>query len=541
MNTVKIKVEADNDSKKTWSDLRADAKKFGDDIKKFGKEAGDDLKQGLSKALGPDLVSTVSRVPPILYAGVAAAAPLMGSLVSAALIGGASVGAAGIGVALVAQNDLVKNAATNLGNEIKAGLQHASEGFIDPVLHQIGKIGDAFEAEQPKIKHIFDNSSGFLDPLVDGAINGVSRILDGIDQLVENGGPVVEQLGDTFTEVGDSIGDAMETIAGGGEGAARGLKALTDEITMVIDLTGPLVRGLTEIYEWMDKIGVNTALLGPIGQFYDMAKAIGIVGDSTDETKGKTDAYGDTLDRTTDATKDQISATEALADEMRAQADPLFALIKGQRDVAKAQKDHNEAVRKYGPNSAQAKDSMVRLAEAAFRLNGAAAKAAGGFNGTLTPAMKTALRNAGVTAGQMKALERQLEAAAGAAHDWEGTFKQTYIVTRISRTNNAGDEAQHGGRASGGTAGATPSGLTWVGEFGPELAKLPIGTSVSSAGDSRRMAQSMGGFGGGGSLDIEVSPKRGASRDLIGLLIESLQYECRTRYQSSAQTMLGGA
>ena len=47
-----------------------------------------------------------------------------------------------------------------------------------------------------------------------------------------------------------------------------------------------------------------------------------------------------------------------------------------------------------------------------------------------------------------------------------------------------------GGKAVGGRAG----GLTWVGEFGPELVNLPQGSFVHTAGQSRRLAAgAMGG------------------------------------------------
>jgi hypothetical protein len=49
--------------------------------------------------------------------------------------------------------------------------------------------------------------------------------------------------------------------------------------------------------------------------------------------------------------------------------------------------------------------------------------------------------------------------------------------------------SKHKGKASGGIAG----GMTWVGEQGPELLNLPYGSSVMSAGDSRRRASSSGG------------------------------------------------
>jgi hypothetical protein len=63
------------------------------------------------------------------------------------------------------------------------------------------------------------------------------------------------------------------------------------------------------------------------------------------------------------------------------------------------------------------------------------------------------------------------------------------------------------GRAHGGIQGAASggarSGLTWVGENGPELMQLPAGSQVHSNPDSRRMAGE-GGGGGGGPITVQL-------------------------------------
>jgi hypothetical protein len=64
------------------------------------------------------------------------------------------------------------------------------------------------------------------------------------------------------------------------------------------------------------------------------------------------------------------------------------------------------------------------------------------------------------------------------------------------------------GRASGGiiggaASGGTRSGLTWVGENGPELIDAPAGTRVHSAGDSARIAAGAG-QGGMGAVVVQL-------------------------------------
>ena len=95
----------------------------------------------------------------------------------------------------------------------------------------------------------------------------------------------------------------------------------------------------------------------------------------------------------------------------------------------------------------------------------------------------------------------------------------------------------HGG-VVGAATGGVHSGMRWVGEQGPELLKLPAGSTVHSASDSQRMYR--GGAGGGGGIaELLVSAKPSANRDLISVLVGALQYECRTNFQGSAQRMIG--
>ncbi|WP_372352618.1 hypothetical protein [Streptomyces sp. KL116D] len=84
-----------------------------------------------------------------------------------------------------------------------------------------------------------------------------------------------------------------------------------------------------------------------------------------------------------------------------------------------------------------------------------------------------------------------------------------------------------GGKASGGIIGAATGGarggLTWVGEHGPELARLPYGSRVYPAHTSRRMAADAGG--GSGSPIMAVIQLDG--RTLARVLIDPLRGEIR--------------
>lgn len=99
------------------------------------------------------------------------------------------------------------------------------------------------------------------------------------------------------------------------------------------------------------------------------------------------------------------------------------------------------------------------------------------------------------------------------------------------------------GKAAGGVVGhaaegGVPSGMTWVGEHGPELLNLPVGSSVRTAGDSQRMA----GQGGSGHITgtLRLKADRTTERGLIDVLFGMLRTEINASFGGDVQAALGG-
>jgi hypothetical protein len=89
-----------------------------------------------------------------------------------------------------------------------------------------------------------------------------------------------------------------------------------------------------------------------------------------------------------------------------------------------------------------------------------------------------------------------------------------------------------GGIVGQAASGGVRSGLTWVGERGPELVRLPAGARVHSAGDSARMASVAGG---GGPTVLEI---RSGGSKLDDFLLEILRKAVRVR-GGDVQLVLG--
>lgn len=96
------------------------------------------------------------------------------------------------------------------------------------------------------------------------------------------------------------------------------------------------------------------------------------------------------------------------------------------------------------------------------------------------------------------------------------------------------------GRAAGGVQGAASggarSGLTLVGEQGPELVSLPAGASVRTAGDTARM---LAGSGSAQRLDILLRADRTTERGVIDALLRALRAEISGSYGGNVQLALG--
>lgn len=90
------------------------------------------------------------------------------------------------------------------------------------------------------------------------------------------------------------------------------------------------------------------------------------------------------------------------------------------------------------------------------------------------------------------------------------------------------------GGITGSANGSTPSGLTWVGEHGPELLKAPAGSRVYSNPDSMRMA---GGSGGGGGMI--VVPLVVDGHTLATAIIDPTRRIVSQRFGGSVQRALG--
>lgn len=222
----------------------------------------------------------------------------------------------------------------------------------------------------------------------------------------------------------------------------------------------------------------------------------------------------------------QIESLKTLADELRAQTDPWFAAYKSQQAVTDAQTKLNEATRKYGPDSKEAKDAALANAEAAIGLKGDLIELRqANLNGAGAPELAAQLEDLkrfgfDPTAKSAQGVAYDILTVGAAAESVDGTkakvgveLEMSQAYARISYLNSVKDPvtgyislgdvfAASQMFARGGMVGDGPF---IVGEEGPELG-YKIGSSVRifSNPDTKQMLSS-GGSMSGGPVNVYVT------------------------------------
>jgi hypothetical protein len=144
-----------------------------------------------------------------------------------------------------------------------------------------------------------------------------------------------------------STDDALRKLAEGGNATAAEFLRMTETQNMSVDAGISLAFALDKTSDEYDKGAENAKVYTSV-----------------------TDAMATAAGNATSNTLAQIESLKTLADELRAQTDPWFAAYKSQQAVTEAQTKLNEATRKYGPDSKEAKDAALANAEAAIGLKG---------------------------------------------------------------------------------------------------------------------------------------------------------------------------
>lgn len=244
-----------------------------------------------------------------------------------------------------------------------------------------------------------------------------------------------------FRSEGDALTSTLGALTKDGAGATDEMRHLAGAVLQLAEanngeLTPALIEQAeklaesnrrTEAYRRAIDSGVDPVHAAALAA-RDHADAVEESGDASSDAADGVEEYGDATEDTTEKVEEAVDALRRHADELRAQHDPVFAFVRAADAATDAQDDFNEAVKEHGPESRQARDAAMRMAEAAIALQGAAGDAAGTFSGRLDPALRGAMELAGFTSKQIDAVEKELRDAARAGEAFRGDYRANVSV-----------------------------------------------------------------------------------------------------------------
>lgn len=531
----------------------------------------------LTSSLTSTAVEAAAAWKPILIGAAVGIAPLVGSALAGGIIGGAGIGGVIGGVLLVKDDPRVVGAFTGLTSRVGATLKDAAKPFVDTTVKGLATIEGALN--RIDFKGIFAKSATFVDPLSHSLGHLAEDLASGFNSLIQVADPVIKAIGGGLADIGVAARKGMESLTDNAGTAADGLKTLLDTVATTTTLTFGLVNGLTELKAKFDDTAggvfafdsglkiLNAAMphadsggkwVDPIEQFNN-AVANGTT---------TVDSYGHAITSAGESLETMAAAALDADNAQRSLFDSATSVGEAEDKVSSTLSKHNHSLDENTKKGRANREALSGLAgalnanyEAYVKVNGAGSDATAVANANYKAFIKTAT-GAGVAAGDAANLARKLglippkkETKINAnTHDAAGrlaalqdqiggihgkTISFHVSVTGTERLNALGNRIG-GYKASGGISGsangASASGLTWVGEQGPELIPLPAGSRVWSAGDSARMANRAGG--GSGTTTIIFKPVPGAGNDLINALFETIRFEVGGSYGNDVQKAL---
>lgn len=543
--------------------------------KKAGPEIGKQLSAGIqggasTPILGPALIIGI-------VAAAVAVAPAAGAIIGGALAAGISTGVMGAGIALrFKDNPQVKAAGVDLGRTLMAGLDDASQSFDKPLLNGIQHLKSDLGPVIKDLKADFATLAPYVEQTFMYVGAAAEHIMPGFNKMIQSSGPLLNEMGKDLVIIADGAGQFFAQISSGSKGEAEGLRTLALLIAKVLAGTGEFIRILADLYDGLTKVGkgisdVEQKYLGWLPPMM-LVKKLGMVDyingiagafdDSVPSISGVSIAVwklGDDAKLTTDDLDKMLQSLSANATTMDTVAGAMTdkvvnSLLAGDHAVLGFNESLTNLQDAFKQNGRQldittAKGQANREAVlAAVSANmqwydaniaaGESADAAAFQYDKNTAALEKQLHAAGLTDKQItdligdyrnvpgkidteiatKGLTEALNnlgaliAKLNGLHDYENTVTTNYVENRKSTYDSQVPKYKASGGAFGG-------GLTWAHEQGPELMKLPGGTMIYPAGQSKQMAQSTGGSAAPSSVGVEFG---GNLSDGVAALIMEL-------------------
>ncbi|MBT2427253.1 hypothetical protein J7F02_16630 [Streptomyces sp. ISL-112] len=208
----------------------------------MGGALGDGIGGGAEKA-----ERGLSGVGGLLGAAKTSTLALSGaSLIAAGSLAAVPLAVIGLGAKVLAENEQVKSAFSDLGDHVKGQMAELAEPLVEPFVDAAGQLKGIFDDLAPQIGQLFEGVAPLVEPLVEGIGDLAKGALPGLVTAVESAGPVIDALSGGLGALGEGLGGFFEGVSGGADGAAEGLGALFGAVGEILPALGELIGVLAE-------------------------------------------------------------------------------------------------------------------------------------------------------------------------------------------------------------------------------------------------------------------------------------------------------
>jgi hypothetical protein len=553
-NNVNIAINAKNNTNAEFAAVRKNADDLGLHFRQTGVSVGNLFGQTFVGAATRQLIGS-GMLGNVLIGQAAALAPVLGGLLAAAVLGSAGAGGIVGGVYLAVHDPEVTQAGSDLADAVTDRMIQRAGVFKEPLLQAVHDTELGFLGLEANVQRIFNQSAQWIHPLQDALMFMTQELTTGLADAVDGSGPVMNELLNGFRLVAHTASNIFSELADEGPEAAVALKLSFAAVVTVLEAIGETVEFLTNAFGALAMIGVFGRDAQQAMFTYKMNAELAT--GATQDLKGAWEE-GDFAARSqADAIKE---INEALRDGVDANIDAAEAMI-DYRDALETAKEATDS--KKGVNDDEltallniakaANDAMVGMEEGGAATEDVAEQHRNARSAFIETAMrlganreeaeKMAAAYLKVPANiQTQAKLSGVEQAIARARDLRNYLanipdEHINVAVRLTGASPSAAAAALAKQyaATGGVIGGlgiqghdyggAAGGMAVVGEAGPELVKLPFGSTVYPTGQSKTMAQQMGG--GGGVTRVIFAPE-GITDELGRAILKWIQDSVRT-------------
>lgn len=269
--------------------------------------------------------------------------------------------------------------------------------------------------------YTFYDAAGSLNPEIAKAAQGL--------ETFASTGKASGEAARLFGEDMSGLGTALETV--NKDGLAGFAESVTQTVGDLVGIESTLGLAEDQVKAFDEALASMVESGNSDAAFKTLQEAADATGVSVSELREQLPGYKSALGETASSYEDVAESTDKAAaalerylEQQRAATDPVFALNKALRDVDEAQRSYDEAVKKHGANSAQARSANWALAEAISGAEQAALDGDLSFE-EFDQKLQDWVAQGKITSGQADDIRDRVKTLRGEAEDYRGNYGAT--------------------------------------------------------------------------------------------------------------------